>query len=154
MRSARETEEAMSNGLSVDQVIDSREGLEVLFRDLRSSEEGLSAREAARRLVVYGPNLLKSRGGRRWPGELAAQVTHPLAVLLAAAAVLAAVSGSPVLAAAIVAVIVLNAVFAFFQELHAEHAVAALAAYLPPRARVARDGADTEVDASTLVTGD
>src|ERR1700730_17608913 len=88
---------------------DPRESLVVLFRDLRSSAEGLTTREAVRRLTVFGPNELAARGGRRWPGELAAQVTPPLALLLAAAAVLAAVSGSLVLGAAIVGVIVLNA---------------------------------------------
>ena len=50
---------------------------------------GLSGREAARRLVVYGPNELTRRGGRRWPRELLAQFTHPLALLLVVAAVLA-----------------------------------------------------------------
>jgi hypothetical protein len=49
----------------------------------------LSAREAARRLEVFGPNELSRRGGRRWPGELARQFTQPLAVLLAVAALLA-----------------------------------------------------------------
>jgi hypothetical protein len=48
-----------------------------LYRDLRSSAGGLSGREAARRLEVSGPNELARRGGRRWPGELARQFTHP-----------------------------------------------------------------------------
>jgi Cation transporter/ATPase, N-terminus len=47
------------------------EPLAQLYRDLRSSVEGLPAREAARRLEVFGPNELSRRGGRRWPGELA-----------------------------------------------------------------------------------
>jgi len=125
-----------------------------LFRDLRSSADGLSAREADRRLLAAGPNELTRRGGRRWPGELAGQVTHPLALLLAAAAVLAFVSGTAVLAAAIVAVIVLNAGFAFLQERHAEHAVEALAAFLPSHASVLRDGSRQQVEAISLVPGD
>lgn len=68
---------------------DPLEPLGQLFRDLRSSADGLSAREAARRLEVFGPNELSRRGGRRWPGELARQFTQPLAVLLAVAALLA-----------------------------------------------------------------
>ena len=135
-------------------VNDPQESLGVLYRDLRSSAEGLTIREAARRLIVYGPNQLVPRGKRRWPGELLAQFTHPLALLLAAAAALAVVSGSPILGAAIMGVIVLNAVFAFFQELHAEHAVEALAAYLPSVASVLRDGTRYEVDTKTLVPGD
>ena len=74
---------------------DPLEPLEQLFRDLRSSPHGLSGREAARRLEVSGPNELVRRGGRRWPGELARQFTHPLALLLAAAALLAWASGTP-----------------------------------------------------------
>ncbi len=125
-----------------------------LFRDLRSSPDGLTAREAARRLEVSGPNELSRRGGRRWPGELARQFTQPLAVLLALAAVLAWVSGTPRLGIAIVAVIFLNAGFAFAQEMQAERAVEALAAFLPERARVKRDGQRRDVEARLLVPGD
>ena len=136
------------------EVSDPREPLALLFRDLRSSRDGLADREAARRLLIHGPNRLTRRGGRRWPRELLAQFTHPLAVLLAAAAVLAAVNGTVTLAEAVVAVIVINAVFAFFQELHAEHAVEALAAFIPEEATVIREGTRKVVDASELVPGD
>ncbi len=133
---------------------DPLEPLEQLFRDLRSSPHGLSGREAARRLEVSGPNELVRRGGRRWPGELARQFTHPLALLLAAAAVLAWASGTPRLAIAIAAVILLNASFSFVQEVQAERAVEALAAFLPERARVIRDGSRQEIEARQLVPGD
>jgi P-type E1-E2 ATPase len=130
------------------------EPLAQLFRDLRASPGGLSGREAARRLEVSGPNELARRGGRRWPGELAAQFTQPLAVLLAVAAALAWASGTPRLGIAIAAVIVLNAGFAFAQEMQAEKAVEALAAFLPERARVRRDGTRQEIEARLLVPGD
>jgi len=133
---------------------DPLEPLAELYRDLRSSPTGLSEREAARRLEVNGPNQLSRRGGRRWPGELARQFSQPLAVLLAVAAALAWVSGTPRLAVAIVAVIFLNAAFAFAQEMQAERAVEALAAFLPERARVRRDGQELEIEARRLVPGD
>ena len=133
---------------------DPLEPLAQLFRDLRSSRAGLPGREAARRLEVSGPNELGRRGGRRWPGELARQFTQPLAVLLAVAAVLAWVSGTPRPGIAIVAVIFLNAGFAFAQEMQAERAVEALAAFLPERARVKRDGERQEIQARLLVAGD
>jgi calcium-translocating P-type ATPase len=125
-----------------------------LFRDLRSSADGLGPREAARRLEVYGPNELTRRGGRQWPGELARQFTHPLALLLMLAAVLAWVSGTPPLGIAIAAVILLNAGFAFVQEMQAERAVEALAAFLPEQARVLRNGEWCEIEARLLVPGD
>jgi cation-transporting ATPase E len=144
---------AASGGGDRDQA-SALEPLNLLFRDLRSSPRGLASREAARRLQAYGPNELARRGRRQWPRELAAQFTHPLAILLAAAAVLAWASGTPRLAIAIAAVIGLNAAFAFVQELQAERAVEALAAYLPARARVLRDGEWREAEARELVPGD
>jgi calcium-translocating P-type ATPase len=126
----------------------------LLLRDLRASPDGLSEREAARRLVVHGPNVLERRGGRRWPRELAAQFTHPLALLLWAAAALAGIAGIVPVAIAIVVVILINALFAFAQEAQAERAVEALQAYLPPHATVLRDGERRVVEARALVPGD
>jgi len=79
---------------------------------------------------------------------------HPLALLLTLATVLAWASGTPRLAVAIVAVILLNASFSFVQELQAERAVEALAAFLPERARVLRDGTRQDIEARLLVPGD
>ena len=128
--------------------------VELLLRDLRSRPEGLRSAEAARRLDRYGPNTLTRRAKSPWFTELVAQFTHPLAVLLGAAAVLAFVAGTPVLGWAVVAVVLLNAAFAFVQERQAERAVEALQAYLPPHAEVLRDGRAATVDAADLVPGD
>jgi calcium-translocating P-type ATPase len=130
------------------------EPLETLFRDLRSRREGLPEREAARRLVAYGPNELTRRGGATWPAELMRQFTHPLALLLFLAAGLAFLGSTVVLGGAVLAVIVLNALFAFLQERQAERAVEALRAYLPQQAVVLRDGVRHPVEARELVPGD
>ena len=133
---------------------DPREPTDRLFRDLRTAPDGLTDREAQRRLEAYGPNELTRRRGNGWVGELMRQLTHPLALLLWLAAVLAAVGGTGVLAAAIVVVILLNAGLAFVQERQAERAVEALAAYLPVQATVVRDGVSKSVEARSLVPGD
>jgi calcium-translocating P-type ATPase len=82
------------------------------------------------------------------------QFTHPLALLLAAAALLSLLNHAAAIAIAIAAVIALNAALAFVQEVQAEHAVEALAAYLPTHARVLRDGTPTQIVARDLVPGD
>ncbi|WP_422935122.1 cation-translocating P-type ATPase [Sinomonas sp. P47F7] len=125
-----------------------------LLHELHAARSGLSEREAARRLTLYGPNVLSRRGGLEWPRQILRQLTHPLALLLWLAAVLSYASGSGPLAAAIVAVVILNAAFAFLQERHAERAVEALSAFLPPTARVVRGGQETVLEASGLVPGD
>ncbi|WP_406817881.1 cation-translocating P-type ATPase [Mycobacterium sp. M23085] len=135
-------------------VLDPEEAADRLLRDLRSTGEGLSTREAERRLLQYGPNSLRHQRVRRWPVELARQFTHPLALLLWLVAGLLLIVGSNVVAAAVVLIIVLNAAFSFVQELQAERAVEELAKFLPQRAAVERDGMTTEVEATQLVPGD
>ena len=130
------------------------EPVDALFRDLRARREGLPEREAERRLIAYGANELTRRGGTSWPGELLRQFTHPLALLLFLAAALAFVGSTLVLGCAVLAVILLNALFAFLQERQAERAVEALRAYLPQQAAVLRDGARRSIDARDLVPGD
>lgn len=137
-----------------DQALDIREPVPRLLRDLGTSASGLSAREASRRLERYGPNLLRRAGRATWPRAIARQFTHPLAVLLMVAAVLAVVAGTPSLAWAIFAVVVLNAVFAFVQEHQAGRAVEALGRYLPPQARVRRAGEIQSVAVVDVVPGD
>jgi calcium-translocating P-type ATPase len=134
--------------------LDPEETADLLLRDLRSTSKGLSEAEAKRRLLQYGPNELQRRRGREWPQALLRQLTHPLALLLWLAAGLLLIVGSHVVAAAVVLIIMLNAAFSFVQELQAERAVEALAKYLPQRAKVERDGAITEIDATQLVPGD
>ena len=127
---------------------------QALFRELRSRPDGLSSREVERRLIHYGANEIVRRGGRPWWREVVTQLTHPLALLLWAASLLAWLAGTPVLSAAIVAVILLNAAFALLQERQAERAVEALAAFLPDQVTVVRDGRRERIDARTLVPGD
>ena len=149
-----ELPEELEAGADAENVDDSRQPLATIYRRLRTSPAGLSQRAAARRLVVEGPNELARRGRREWPRALLREFTHPLAILLAAAVMLSLANGSDLLAVAIAAVIVLNALLAFSQELQAESAVEALAAYLPERARVLRDGVRVEIEARELVPGD
>ena len=133
---------------------DPTEAVEQLLRDLKARSDGLRAREAQRRLIQFGPNELVRQGGRRWPRELARQFTHPLALLLVAAAVLAWAAGITAVAIAILVVILVNAGFAFVQEMQAERAVETLSEFLPSHATVIRDGQHQVIAARELVPGD
>ena len=134
--------------------LDPTEAADQLLRRLKTTGDGLSSREAQRRLVQFGPNELSRRGGRRWPRELARQFTHPLALLLVAAAGLAWIAGIVPVAIAIAVVILINAAFAFVQEMQAERAVEALASFIPAQAKVLRDGEHIVIEARELVPGD
>lgn len=115
---------------------------------------GLTSDEARRRIARDGPNV-PPRPSRRSPvATLLRQFTHLLALLLWAAAGLALLSGTPALAIAIVVVIVLNALFAFWQEYRADRSAERLSALLPTMTVVRRNGALTTIDAAELVRGD
>jgi calcium-translocating P-type ATPase len=134
--------------------VDPQERVESLLAHLGTRTQGLSSREAQRRLTQFGPNAITRAAEVSRLGELVRQFVHPLALLLWIAAALAAASGSHTLAVAIVAVIVLNATLAFAQELQAERATEALRELLPAHVRVRRDGQQIEVEAAQLVPGD
>ncbi|WP_296606697.1 cation-transporting P-type ATPase [Nocardioides sp.] len=125
-----------------------------LLARLETEGKGLTPEEAARRLAEVGPNVLTASVGTSLFSALLRQLVHPLALLLWAAAGLALATQGPTLGVAILAVIGLNAAFALAQERHAEHAVAALSAYLPQRALVVRGGHRLQVDAREIVPGD
>ena len=143
-----------SSGLVTIPGVDPEEEVARLLVHLRTQVDGLDEREAARRLQQVGPNEIRRETGPPWWRSLLAQFIHPLALLLWFAAALSLATGVLTLAVAIVAVIVLNAAFAFEQERQAEHATEALRDLLPPHARVRRGGMLAEIDATALVPGD
>ena len=127
---------------------------DMLMRRLRTRPSGLTDDEAADRLLQYGRNVLTRRAGVPWWRSASRQFTHPLAVLLELAAVLAFVSSSAVLGWTILGVVVLNATFALFQEHQAERSVEALQSYLPQQSTVLRSGVARTIEATSLVPGD
>ena len=122
--------------------------------DVPPVADGLTSAEARAELARVGPNVLSAGPGPRWLLRFARNFTHLFALLLWAGAGLALLGGQPPLAIAIVAVIVVNAIFSFAQEYRAERAVEALRQMLPQRVRVRRDGRPCELTADELVPGD
>ncbi|MFF4873100.1 cation-translocating P-type ATPase [Streptomyces sp. NPDC000961] len=133
---------------------DPSEPLPRLRRELDTGPDGLSTREAARRLAVHGPNEVRRKAHSSFVRELTGQLVHPLALLLWAAAALAFVADLGVLGWAILAVIAVNAAFALLQERQAERAVETLARYLPEHALAVRGGRPLTVEVRDLVPGD
>ena len=132
-----------------------------VFASLRTSERGLDSAEARRRLGEFGPNRIEEVKGRPLWLRFLREFTHFFAVILWVAAALAFLaevrdpgSGMWQLGVAILAVIVVNGVFSFFQEYRAERAIAALRQLLPSIVNVRRDGEVLALAAELLVPGD
>lgn len=124
------------------------------LKRLKSSPAGLSADEAAKRLVKYGPNALPREHADGWVKILVRQIANPFFLILTAAAAVSVWSGEATDAVVIVAAIVLNAVLGFVQEYKAGKAMDRLRNLVDPEARVRRAGVERTISAAALVPGD
>ena len=127
---------------------------EEAYELLGTSRKGLSEEEAAARLAEFGENVLTAKKPKPMWMRFGAHLVNMFAILLWVASVLSFLSDQMALGFAIIAVILLNAVFAFVQEFRAEKAIEALRNMLPPKAKVIRGGQMQEIEARTLVPGD
>jgi len=134
---------------------------EDVFRTLVASAQGLSPEEVRRRLAEFGRNEITAVKGKSLVLRLLGQFTHFLAIVLWLAAFFSFLSeylkpgeGMLTLGLAIVAVIVINAVFTFTQEYRAEKALEALKKLLPFNVKAIRSGKESEVPAEEIVPGD
>ncbi len=125
-----------------------------VYSELKSSPDGLSTEEIRKRLEEYGPNQIEEIKKKPIIYKFLVNLYQLLALLLWAASVLAFLIGTPQLGFAIIAVILINAIFSFWQEYQAEKAIEALKKLLPSTAKVIRDGKQEEVIATALVPGD
>lgn len=125
-----------------------------VFRELQTSHSGLSAEEAARRLGEHGPNTLEQERKFSLIKLMIHQFTDPLIYILLIAAAVTAFLQDWVDTAVIMAVVILNAIVGFFQELKAEKAISALKSLAAPKAVVIRDGHVQEIKSEDLVPGD
>jgi Ca2+-transporting ATPase len=117
-------------------------------------EHGLTAPEAADRLLRYGRNELVERGKKPTWRLLLEQFTNAMILVLIAAAVITALLGDLKDTVVILAIVILNGIVGFVQEYRAEQALDALKAMSSPTARVVRDGETLLVPAPELVPGD
>jgi calcium-translocating P-type ATPase len=119
-----------------------------------NARRGLSEQEAQARLLRVGPNRLERAARPAYARIAIRQFADPLVALLVAAAAVSMLIGQGIEAAAIAAIVVLNAVLGFAQEAGAERALLALRESLERRASVVRDGREREVPVEELVPGD
>lgn len=125
-----------------------------VMEHLKVQEGGLSSEEAARRLQVYGPNELTEAPRPGFWAMLWAQINSFVIWLLVGAALISLLLGDYIEAAAILAIVILNAALGVIQEQRAEQALAALRRLAAPEAQVLRDGHRIMIPARELVPGD
>src|SRR5210317_766746 len=124
------------------------------FDLLASSEAGLASAEAAKRLAEIGPNVLAAEEKINIFSIIIHQFKSPLIYVLLVAAVVTFFLHEYIDMAVILAVVILNAIIGFIQEVKAEQGVRSLKKMVQAKARVLRDRREKEIPGSHLVPGD
>jgi H+-transporting ATPase len=127
--------------------------LEETFKNLSSSQEGLSSTEAEERLQKYGYNEIEERKVNP-VGKFLGYFWSPIPWMIEAAAIISAIISHWEDFWIIIGLLFLNAVVAFWQEHKADNAISLLKQRLSAKAHVLRDRKWTELAARELVPGD
>lgn len=124
------------------------------FKNLKTSEKGLTSHEAEERLHYYGLNELKAEEGVHPLKVLLEQFASPLVWTLIAALGISIFLHEYFDAVVVGIIIILNAVLGFVQEYRAEKAIEALKKMASLKARVLRNGREIKIDSTEVVPGD
>jgi magnesium-transporting ATPase (P-type) len=130
------------------------ENLDFAFKQLHSSELGLSTDQALKQQTSYGLNRINRLKKTPIIFAFLANFVHTMALLLWVGGAIAFIAKMNQLAVAIWLVNLINGLFSFWQEFKAEKATEALLKLVPKKARVIRDGEECVIDAEQLVPGD
>lgn len=115
---------------------------------------GLTAAEAARRLLQEGPNSLPEPERRTWRHIAFDAASEPMFLLLCGAALLYLLLGSALEGGFLLLMVAATVGMTLYQEGKTEHALRALRQLGSPQALVLRDGTPRRVAGSELVAGD
>lgn len=121
---------------------------------LESSPAGLSEQQVEERRATYGPNQLAEGRKVSLLTVFFNQFRDFMIIVLIAATLISGLLGEYTDAITIIAIIILNGILGFVQEVRAERSLSALKELTAPMARVRRDSQTVQVQARDLVPGD
>lgn len=120
----------------------------------RKKDLGLSFAEARKRLEIYGRNKLSQKKKKSWFLLFLSQFTDFMVLVLLGATAISMIIGDITEALTILAIVFINALLGFYQEMHTEKIMEAIEKLAAPKAKVIRDNELHEVSAEEIVPGD
>ncbi|MGB9617070.1 MAG: magnesium-translocating P-type ATPase [Desulfomonilaceae bacterium] len=120
---------------------------------LKTSQSGLTSKEAKKRLKIYGYNELV-RKKRTALAEFLSHFRSPLVIILLIAGLISGFLGELTNAIIIFVIVLLSTLLLFYQESRADKASEMLKKKVTTTATVLRDGVKKEVDLREIVPGD
>jgi len=124
------------------------------LKSLNTVFNGLSQKEADKRLKKYGFNSLKKEKPLSAVKILLKQFIDPIVIILIIAVLVSFFIRENLDAIAIGIIILLNAIFGFFQEYRAEKSIRLLKKILPHDSKIIRNKKETIIPSKNLIPGD
>ena len=125
-----------------------------VLKELKSSLNGLTEKDARDRLKKYGLNELPKEKEKSIFSVFLGSINDPIIYVLIVAALLSFVVGEALDGIAIIFIILMDAVVSTIQEIKAEKNSEALKNLIKVKAKIVRDNKHYEIDSSYLVVGD
>jgi len=125
-----------------------------ILQKLDTFKEGLTSKEAQKRLTLYGSNLLKPKKRSDVFTLLFSQFKNPIILILLLATVLSFFLRDTVDAIIILLIVLISGLLGFWQEYSASNAVKKLLSIVQIKAAVFRNGESKEITVEDIVPGD
>ncbi len=127
---------------------------EEIFEQLKTSETGLSEKEAKERLAKYGKNELKQSFKVHPLFIFFEQFKSLFVLILIASAIFSLLIQHYLDFSVVLAIILINGFIGFFQQYKAEKIISEMKNLLVPKVKVLRNGIVSEIFSSEVVIGD
>ena len=125
-----------------------------IYKELKTSSDGLTTKEATSRLEKYGYNEIPKKKTDSFFKIMIKQLIDPIELLLVVAMMFSFLINEVVDGIAILFIIIVDLLMGTFQEWKANKNAEALSKLIEVKAKVLRDNEQVEIDSSKLTIGD
>jgi len=126
-------------------------GIDDILKELNTTREGLSDKEAEKRLKEHGYNQLRNKKPKTILELVWKEITDPMILILLGAVLLSVILHEWVEAWVILVIVFVNTIISVAQEKKAEASIEALKSMSSPLARVYRQGEESHISSKELV---
>ena len=125
-----------------------------LFTKLKTDENGLTHKEANKRLEKYGKNELPKKKKDSVLKIFFDEFKNPILILLLVAVIASLIGNEPIEALAIILIVLIDVSMGTYQENKANNTADALSKLVTVKTKVLRNGKEIVIDSADVVVGD
>ena len=125
-----------------------------LFTKLKTDENGLTHKEANKRLEKYGKNELPKKKKDSILKIFFDEFKNPILILLLVAVIASLIGNEPIEALAIILIVLIDVSMGTYQENKANNTADALSKLVTVKTKVLRNGKEIVIDSADVVVGD